>query len=517
MKLAESTTLAASSRRHILIATLLALIILAAFGARLYEVNHSSLGNDEISHVVRAIDANSLSQILQGDHSRDAKHILYEAITYLYIKAFSPSHESIRYLAVFFGTLAVLGMYLLGAALFDKWTGLLASVFMAFSSTPIYFSQYARSYTIAIPALIFATYFLVKVIKAVESNDIRGGRVYGFAYLPISALACYLHFFFLAAVFLILVYWIAVSWQNRAIRTRLVQLFGALAALLIPLMIMHWRMLNTEGYGGLSWITQPSFHDVKDLARFLLWRTDKSLSVLTVVLMGWIGVAVVRRFARVSQAVEGAVTSQKIGFLIYWLVLPPFLTYVYSIFVSPLFVDRYLVICLPASYLLISVSLTSLSGLIIRSQKKTAVMTAAIALISGMLIHHLFTGVRHYKTHWHADFRGAARYLVKLNPSAENRQILSLAWSDRYFPYYLRQLGGRDYEMQHFYWGYTQEPKRIATIVSDLSAEKEVILIWGHEYMDEVEPLHLAFLDTHRVEEKIELNSAGVIKYSLKD
>src|SRR5579862_6322615 len=71
----------------------------------------------------------------------------------------------VRSLSVLFGILAIPAIYILGARLFDRRTGLIAAVLLSVHSFHIHWSQEARAYSLTVLLLILTTYALTVALE----------------------------------------------------------------------------------------------------------------------------------------------------------------------------------------------------------------------------------------------------------------------------------------------------------------------------------------------------------------
>ena len=81
---------------------------------------------------------------------------------------------NIRLTSVFFGTIAVYGMYRIGRDLYSEQIGLLSSLLLAVSPHHIASSQYARSYALFSLFTIFSFYYFWKLQKSSSTSDLIG-------------------------------------------------------------------------------------------------------------------------------------------------------------------------------------------------------------------------------------------------------------------------------------------------------------------------------------------------------
>ena len=138
---------------------LLFLILLLAAGLRFYRLDGQSFWADEGNSVV-------LARMTTGDVLSSAAADIHPPAYYLLLKAwgniFGLDETGARSLSAVLGIFTVWGVYLVGAALKNKRTGLLAALLAAINPFLIYYSQEARMYQLLALTAVFAAYALTQ-------------------------------------------------------------------------------------------------------------------------------------------------------------------------------------------------------------------------------------------------------------------------------------------------------------------------------------------------------------------
>jgi uncharacterized membrane protein len=112
------------------------------------------------------------------------------------------SEAVVRSLSVLFGVATVAAVYDLGCRLFNRTAGLIAAALLTIHGFHILWSQQARSYALLTLLLVVSTSLLVSALQAPDPR-----RTWA-AYVIVSALACYCHFF---AVLVLMTHWLWVG------------------------------------------------------------------------------------------------------------------------------------------------------------------------------------------------------------------------------------------------------------------------------------------------------------------
>ena len=162
------------------------IVLLVGLFLRLYQLGSESLWLDEAGSIRLA--SMSIPQIVGKCASTDFHPPFYYFILHYWAVFWGNSEISIRLLSSIFGLLSIAMIYLTGKLLFDRWTGLIAALFLALSQFHIYFSQEARMYTlITFLSLCSMVYFLL-LLRAPKFGRIAG-------YTISNILLLYTHYF----------------------------------------------------------------------------------------------------------------------------------------------------------------------------------------------------------------------------------------------------------------------------------------------------------------------------------
>lgn len=162
---------------------LLFAILIAAFALRVADIRNIPAGiyPDEAQNGVDAQEANASGQyklFYEGNNGREGLFINLQALS---IKAFGPTEFALKLWSIIFGTLTVLGIFLLAKEIFHSHlAGLIGAYLSAFSYWAINFSRIGFR-AIMVPAILsFAFYFIFKGLRTKKLHDfIIAGLIYG--------------------------------------------------------------------------------------------------------------------------------------------------------------------------------------------------------------------------------------------------------------------------------------------------------------------------------------------------
>ena len=316
----------------------------------------------------------------------------------------------VRSLSVLMGVLTVPAIYALGELLSGRKVALIAAGLLALNSFHVAYSQDARGYSLVVLAVTLSEFFFLKALR-------DGSRRYWVFYILTSALSVYCHFF---AVLVLVAQWtsvvflplVTVPWKRLGAATFIIGM------LLAPLGLF----VLTRNIGQLAWIPRPALRDIFDLFCSFAGGGRLLLLIYSVPCLA----AVVLFFRTVGHSGR-SLESFRCGFLLSWLFVPTSIVLATS-FWMPIFVDRYLLICVPPVVLLAAIGLSA-----VRSSWVLAVALCAIAALS---LRQLPWYGRHVKGD---DWRGATSYV--LSNAAPGDGILFFSSYGRLgFDYYAKRL-----------------------------------------------------------------------------
>lgn len=149
----------------------LAALVVLGLGLRLSGISTLGFAEDEINKL------NAVRAYQQGDIRPNAEHpMLMKAMMFVSVKvqrawnARSSNQISdetaLRFPNILFGALTAIPLFLLTAAFFDRWTGLLASALWAFGINAITYNRIAKEDTLLVFFMLFGFYFYLRAKQA---------------------------------------------------------------------------------------------------------------------------------------------------------------------------------------------------------------------------------------------------------------------------------------------------------------------------------------------------------------
>lgn len=260
--------------------------------------------------------------------ANDQYHFLYDGLMAVWAAGAGTSEWALRAPSVLGAMLAAGLIVALGRKLFDRWVALASGVMLAGSPFVVKWSQQARSYTLLLALSLVATLVL---LRALDRGTRGAWALYGLSYAAVvvgHAVAGIL----LAPAHLALI----------AQRRSRVLPHGPIAAVIVVAIAVPWAatvaMRSTGQGAGMAWLQPPS---VGTVAR----------AVADVSGVAGLGLAL----AAIGLALLLAVKRELATWLAAW-ALAPFALALAITAVTPVFLDRYLIVAAPAFALLAGVA-----------------------------------------------------------------------------------------------------------------------------------------------------------------
>lgn len=370
-----------------------------ALGAvlRLYRLGAWNLTLDE--GTVARLTQRSAGTIWSTIMERDPFHPPLYYILAHYWRALGSSEVVLRLLSVVFGIVAIWFIYRIGAYLFDRRIGLLASVILAVSPAHIWHSQEARMYAAVVAFSLMATDAWLRVLR-------EGARRHWVAYVMATTLSVYTDysaFLVLAAQNVATVVLLATRRGPRLGHWLAAQI--AIAGLYLPWALVPVRLLiglrrvlpvapNTDPSQGVA-LQQP----LELIAYAVAWiysaflpRGIPALKIVVILTFGALMVGGGRAARRTPTA----------GLVLGAIVAIPFLLGLVTMTRTTVLFPRMLLASAPVYYLLLAVGLSALPGRWVKAAGTTALLGVNLLSLNTM----------YYHTEKAAAWREAAQYVA---------------------------------------------------------------------------------------------------------
>jgi mannosyltransferase len=375
---------------------ILLLLVLLAFGLRLYHLDYQSLWRDEMDAILFA--RQNLGQILPLFVRPGHNGPLYYLALHGWIRLVGDSEFSVRFLSLVCGVLSVPLVYLLGR----RWIGYRASLVAALLTTTspylIWYGQEGKMYALLLLLSVLSTYVY---LLAMERN-----RLYlWICYVLVIALSFYVHLLsVLILPFHFLLFFVTWPRYRRAWKAWLL----AFAVLTLPyLPLLRWEAVLFVR----PFTTGHHFYALHEILAILLsafsLNAAQGRNLLSIALFVFLLLAGLLLTMRSRGAVSQAAGGQPEGadrdriILALYLFLPILAIFLISLGI-PIFTDRYLITVVPAFLLLLGRGVGAL-------RERSAVLgTACLALV---VVSNMYVVSLQTHTPIKSDFRSVARYV----------------------------------------------------------------------------------------------------------
>jgi len=389
---------------------ILVLLTVAAAILRLLWLNSKSLWLDE------AMSANLAAGTLRSHvvqfAGTEAHMLLYYLMVHWWSRFGGSSEFSLRLPSGIFAVATVPLIYALGAELCDRRVGLMAALLLSVNVTCIQFGQQARGYSMVMMLVVLSSLLFIWSIKQSSLACERG-------YVAAGTLAAYAHIF---GILILPAQWLSLFLfpTDRKTRLRMTARIAMAGLLSLPPIIL---LIHGDD-GQVSWIRPTTAHIV-----------IRTFAMFAGVYWGYLGgqglVLFLTYLSMIATAVAGASERERpvVGFLLVSVLLPVGIVLLVSIG-KPLFVDRYLLICLPFFVLLGAIGIMR-----IRPPALVATIVAVIVALS------IFEDHAFYHDGPMQDWRGAVNF-VAANAKRGDVLLVFPEWNKSPVDYYVDRLSG---------------------------------------------------------------------------
>lgn len=365
------------------------IILILAFAIRIVNLNQSLWWDEGITAwVVKSTDS---WQILTGFIKSDFHPPLHYLLLNLWGNIFGFGEISLRLPSVILAVATIFITYLIGKNFFSKKEGMIAAILFTFAPLHIYYSQEARMYSLAAFAVTLSYYFLIKFINKQKYAGV--GYVFSIVLVFYSD---YMAVFVLVAQALLIVFFYK---ENISKFFKLVLFWFLLVAPWLPILreqLLYGVSGTNQLAGWKAIIGGANFKEGLLLPiKVLIGRISFDNKVIYGCLVSIVAFVdlIVIIFALKS-------ISKKVVLLLFWIILPPFLAFIVSIWV-PIFTYFRFIFILPAFYLLLAIGLN-----------KAGKMTSKILFTTILAFEIIFSSIYFFNPKFQReDWRSAVNFI----------------------------------------------------------------------------------------------------------
>ena len=354
-------------------------IFMGALALRIYGIAMHDLWFDELIsnfysyESIRGfaeLSGESLANYFVKRLAHDPSSAFYYLVTYLYSFLFG-SGQMLRFLSVVFSMLALGVFYKLSRLFFDRRVSIYALLIMALSPMQIWYAQEARVYSMAVFLVLLTVYCYLRALKT--------ERVIYLILFGLSCIsACCASYF---SMFLLLPFVIMFIWDKHGknkIKWALITFLIFLS--MIPLFFIlasHLSLVRSS-----FWLPIPSLRIVLNTCVVFVLGYSSSMWQIYIAPTIFVGLYIYGMYSYFR-------SNQKNAVILFLFFLSPIaLTYLISIYVIPVYLDRQLFIYSPFYYLLIAKGVLSIKRKLFRIAAMSLVM--AYIVFSLMNYYHGF-------------------------------------------------------------------------------------------------------------------------------
>ena len=354
------------------------IILISASALRIYNINKYDLWFDELGsskysyqNIKKASQIFNLSEkdIFLSNSKNDPHSTFYYLIVYLFTFIFK-NHLNLRFISVFSSILSILAIYKLSRFLFDKETGIYASLLMALSPFQIWYAQEARAYALSSFLSILMIFY---IFKSLNSNKIKDWILLTLISYISILISYYSFLFILCSLFIVL------SPNNK---TKFSNWFYSFIAIIIPtclysyLFKSHFDFVKND-----FWLSEPSLITI--------------LNTFQVYSLGYFGKTeqlLAGSLLFLSLFLYGIYSSFKINkghaySILGLLIFPLAFIYIFSKIFTPIYLNRQLIIFAPLYYLFIGIGIRSIK----LKKEKIITVTLSLAFLLFFCLKYYFT------------------------------------------------------------------------------------------------------------------------------
>jgi mannosyltransferase len=340
----------------------------------------------------------------------------------------------LRSLSALFGVATIPAVYQLGNRFLSRKTGLAAAALLAVHSFHIRYSQELRSYSLLAFLLVVATYLFLSVLQTPER------RVLWAWYAVLAVMALYSQVF---AVFVLAGQWLVLTPATikRVGIKRLLCTAAAIGFLTAPLAAVMLLRNN----GQLDWVPYPTIGGLLAVVQNIAGTDpqDSQVSLRAIVFFSLNLAAMSLAVAYVLYVRRNDLAASKVKLAVLmislWLLFPLVAMFGLS-YLKPIFISRYLVMCVPAGVLLVAHGIFVLEGLFSRGRIASSIVLLSLLALTLVSARTYFAC---FPTYGH-DWRGVTSYILS-NQQPHDAAIFYNFSGHRVFDYYVsrqREAGG---------------------------------------------------------------------------
>ncbi len=353
--------------------TLLIIILLTGTILRVHNLGNRGYNPDEVFSIHHA--SLTLKEIM-GNSENDPHPPLYYIMLHFWMEIFGDSEIATRSLSSLLGIISIFFMYHLGRLLFNRETGMIASLIVAVSTFHITYSQELRMYSLMAVLTLASMFFFIKMMRERSIKFI----VY---YQLSSILLLYSHvygfFIILAQNLYLTVTSLKSTKQNPYIPLK--KWITLQILLLVAFIPWIWVLIHqiigikNGSFVNINWLPSPHLSDLFNTFSLYTYYDPITLALFSLlslsVLITW------KKFGRNIKIQK----SDTHLFIFLWLLVPILMPFVISELAFPIYYPKYTISASLAFYMLTSRGISQINNKYLKGLFLAAVISLSLTSI----------------------------------------------------------------------------------------------------------------------------------------
>ena len=345
--------------------------------------------------------------------ARDVHMPLYGTILNIWMNFFGNNIYTNRFISLVFNLVSIPTIFAIGKLISKKTSiGLFVATMFAVSPFLSWFGSELRMYSLFTFISLCSHYFFIKIQKS-DCARLKYWIPFGI----FSFLGVYTHYFFLVFLFCQVIFYVFNSkiFPAKSFRYLLITCIAVLGSI-VP-WVSYVLYINAAS-SQTPFLAKPSTVDLFNLySNHLFGFQDDQLN--TVILAMWPLVGVLCLFF-LQKTKTFNITGVYLGMMAF---LPTFLLFSISVLLKPIFLSRYLIMCLPPLYLLIAIVLFSSRSKVLGIIRFSFIT----AMLAGLAIQ-----ISNPNSPVKENYRGAINYVIN---SAQPKDIVATSAPFTIYPF----------------------------------------------------------------------------------
>ena len=393
--------------------------MICAFVMRLWKIDFQSLWLDELHTMIESDPDSTWATMLYYLKCCDQQPPLYFSLVKISFLLFGHTAISARLICVIAGTVSVWGMYLLGKEILNRNLGLIAAALTTVNYYNLYYSQEARSYSLA---FLFATLSFVFLIRFLKKINIKNSILYA-VFTLFLLYSHYYSLFVVASQIIVIV--LLIFFTEKGQRKSYIKHF-LLSGIIIAVGYWPWLpYLEAVSRINSFWASLVPVTFVSDY----FFEYFGNMKFLKPILLLLLTVYVFNVFYAEKKLNSNPVKSNPLWFsfivLSIWIIITYLIPYLRSLLVVPMLHPRYTIVVLPAFLIAIAYGIELIN---FKPLKMFILCTFLVLSLTSLLISR-----RYYSQVSKTQFREMTQFVVENNN--ENYPIIDelVSWQHQYY------------------------------------------------------------------------------------